>query len=451
MMTAAKPEGKRVVIVGAGFAGLNAAKELGRHGDFAVTLIDRRNYHLFQPLLYQVATAALSPAEIAVPIRIILRSCKRVRVLLGVVLDVDTSASVVNTDFGPVPYDHLLLACGAQHSYFGHGEWEDSAPGLKTLEQATEIRRRVFLAFEQAERESDSERQRKLLTFIIVGGGPTGVELAGALGEISRHTLSRDFRNIDPRVTRVILIEAGPRILPSFDGGLSRQAARKLEKLGVTVWTSVRVTGITPSGVALGDEFVQSATVLWAAGVAPSELNRNLAARGAELDRQGRVKVGEDLSVPAFPNVFVVGDQACFTLPDGSTAPGLAPTAIQQGLWAARNILADGRGEPRRPFRFKDKGQLATVGRAYAVAQMGKSLRFRGFPAWLLWTVVHIYYLIGFKNRLFVLLQWTLAYLSYSRGARLIVNKEWKSAIPSPLKSSTTTAGSSPSTNPPAS
>ena len=416
----------RVVIVGGGFGGLNAAKALdGKKGVF-VEIIDRRNHHLFQPLLYQVATAGLSPAEIAVPIRSQFSRSKNVEVRLANVERVDRAARVLHTDSGQVPYDYLVLACGSKHSYFGHPEWEEYAPGLKTLEQATEIRRRVLLAFELAERETNAEKQKQLLTFVVVGAGPTGVELAGALGEISRHTLSRDFRHIDPARTRVILIEAGPRILASFSEKLARHAARDLEQMGVQIWTSSRVTQVSAEGVRLGGEEVSASTVLWAAGVQPSSLGKTL---GVELDRVGRVPVQADLSLAGDARVFVIGDQAACAGADGQSLPGLAPVAMQQGRWAAKNILSDITGRPREPFIYLDKGQMATIGRKRAVAQAGK-IAFTGFTAWMAWLLVHIYYLIGFKNRFFVLLNWAWAYLTFSRGARLIVQKEWRSHLP---------------------
>jgi NADH dehydrogenase len=414
---------KKVVIVGGGFVGLNAAKKLGRSRDVEVTLVDRRNHHLFQPLLYQVATAGLSPADIAAPIRSILTKYQNVRVLQGNVLSVDKAASKVIADFGEIPFDYLILACGASHSYFGHDDWEEFAPGLKSVEEATEIRRRILLAFEEAERMNDREKQRRYLTFVIVGGGPTGVELAGAIGEMSRFTLARDFRNIDSKLSRVILVEAGPRILPSFSPEQSSRATRDLEMLGVQVWTSSLVTKIDGSGVEVGQERVHAATVLWAAGVQASKLNQSL---GIELDRQGRAIVQPDLSIPGSPNIFVAGDQAHFAHQTGRPLPGMAPVAMQEGRFVAETILNDLAGKPRGQFEYFDKGQMATIGRSRAIAEVGK-FRFRGLLAWLAWLVVHVYYLTGFKNRFFVVLQWAISYLTYRRGARLIVNKEWRS------------------------
>jgi NADH dehydrogenase len=414
---------KRVIIVGGGFGGLNAALTLGRKSDLDIWLLDRRNHHLFQPLLYQVAMAGLSPGEIASPIRTLVRSYENVRVLLTTVTHIDLNAKVVESDLGPLAYDYLVLSCGAQHSYFHHEEWEPYAPGLKTIEQATEIRRRVLLAFELAERETNPERLKQLLSFVVVGGGPTGVELAGALGEISRFALARDFRHIDPSRTRVILIEAGPRILASFSPELSAHATRDLEDLGVTVWTNTRVTEINANGVKLGDEAVQASTVLWAAGVKPSELNTSL---GVPLDRAGRVFVGPDLSIPGYPNAFVIGDQAHVKDESGQPLPGLAAVAMQEGRAVARSILADISGHARRSFHYKDKGQMATIGRKKAVAEI-RGLKFTGLFAWLAWLLVHIYYLIGFKSRILVLVQWAWSYLTYRRGAQLIISKEWRS------------------------
>lgn len=414
---------KRVVIVGGGFAGLRVARELAGERGVEVLLLDQRNHHLFQPLLYQVAMAGLSPAEIAAPIRSLLSRQRNARVLRAEVTDVDLEArEVVTAEGARHGYDRLVLACGARHAYFGHEEWEPFAPGLKTLEQATEIRRRVLDAYEEAEKEEDAERRRALLTFVVVGGGPTGVELAGALGEMSRFTLARDFRRIDPKSSRVILVEAGPRILPSFPASLASRAVRDLESLGVQVWTDSPVTKIDEDGVEVGDERLRCRTKVWAAGVEPSPLSRKL---GAELDRQGRVKVAPDLSLPGHPEVFVLGDQARLEGPDGDPLPGVAPVALQQGDHVARQLRRELAGKPREPFRYRDKGQLATIGRSRAVLEIGR-LRMAGLVAWLVWLVVHIYFLVGFKNRLFVVLQWAWAYGRFRRGARLIVGKEWR-------------------------
>jgi len=412
----------KVIIVGAGFGGINAAKKLGRHKNLEITVFDSRNYHLFQPLLYQVATAGLSPAEIAAPIRGILSRYSNIRVRLGRVDDVQLKEKTVSAEGKIYPYDYLILACGSQQSYFGHDEWEDYAPGLKTLEQATEIRRRVLLAFELAEKEHDLNLQKKFLTFVIVGAGPTGVELAGAIAEISRFTLEKDFRHIDPTHTRIILIEAGKRILAQFSEDLSKKAERDLEKMGVHIWTNTRVTKVESGVVSLGDERIVAQTVIWAAGVKPASLNAKL---DVEKDKAGRIVVKPDLSVSNYPEVFVVGDQANFT-EKGESLPGLAPVAIQQGRMAADNILRLIKGKPTHAFHYFDKGQMATIGRSRAILQLG-SLHMAGLFAWLAWLFVHIYYLIGFKNRMFVLYQWAWAYLTYRRGARLIVDKDWKS------------------------
>lgn len=415
-----------MVIVGGGFAGINAARRLLRSGppSLRVTVIDRRNHHLFQPLLYQVAMAGLSPADISTPIRSILDGDERVSVRMAEVQRVDLATRQLVTNSGTIEYDYLLLACGATHAYFGHDEWEEHAPGLKTIEQATEIRRRVLTAFERAEIEPDVEKRRRLLTFVVVGGGPTGVELAGALGELSRHTLGRDFRRIDPSATRVLLIEGGDRILPTFDPVLSRKATRSLEKLGVTVWTNTRVTEIGDGHVRAGDEVVYAETVLWAAGVRASPVSRTL---GVPLDREGRVIVDPDLSVPGHPEVLVLGDQASFRQADGSLVPGVAPAAIQQGHHAADNVLHDLRGEQREPFEYFDKGYMATIGRASAVAQV-KRLHLSGFIAWMAWSFIHIVYLIGFRNRVLVFIQWVWSYIRYRRGARLITEHDWRLA-----------------------
>ena len=411
-----------VVVVGGGFGGLAVARGLRKARDVEVTLIDRRNHHLFQPLLYQVAMAGLSPAEIAAPIRSLLSAQRNTSVRLDEVYGVDTAERRIETSRGPLGYDLLVLACGARHAYFGHDAWEEHAPGLKSVEEATEIRRRVLSAYEQAEMETDPVRQKMLLTFVVVGGGPTGVELAGALGEMSRFTLARDFRHIDPALARVILIEAGPRILPSFAPELARRATRDLESLGVQVWTSSAVTGIDAAGVDVGPERIQTATALWAAGVQPSPLAKSL---GAPLDRVGRVQVEPDLSVPGHPEIFAIGDMACARGEDGKPLPGLAPVAKQEGAHVARNILRGLRGEPREPFRYKDRGQMATIGRSRAICDLGR-VRFAGFVAWLAWLVVHIYFLVGFKNRLFVVLSWAWSYLTFRRGARLIVSRDWQ-------------------------
>jgi NADH dehydrogenase len=415
----------KVVIIGGGFAGMNCAKELGKVRGVDVLLIDRRNHHLFQPLLYQVAMAGLSPADIAVPIRGLLGRVKNTRVLQASVARVDIARRVIVSDKGEHTYDTLLLAAGAQHAYFGHDDWEAHAPGLKSLEQATEIRRRVLDAFEQAEGEPDPEQRRALLTFVVVGGGPTGVELAGAIGEMSRFTLARDYRNIDPTLTRIVLIEAGPRILPSFVPALASRATRDLERLGVQVWTEGRVSHIDATGVRVGNDTICARTILWAAGVRASSLGESLDA--ARADGNGRVIVEQDLSLPGHPEIFIAGDQCHFRpSPDAPPLAGVATVALQQGRFVARAIRADLRGKPRGAFHYWDKGQLATIGRSRALLQT-KHVRMAGWLAWVAWLLVHIYYLSGFKNRLLVLIQWAWSYMTFARGARLIVKKTWRS------------------------
>jgi NADH dehydrogenase, FAD-containing subunit len=423
---------KQVLIVGAGFAGLNAAKKLRNVPGIAVTLLDRENHHLFQPLLYQVAMAALSPADIAVPIRSLFAKVRNIRVLKAEARQVDVNARKVVTDCGEFQYDYLMLACGSQHAYFGHEEWEQDAPGLKTLPQATEIRRRVLEAFEAAERDTNVEARRRHLTFVVVGGGPTGVELAGAIGEMSRYTLARDFRSIDPRQTRVILIEAGPRILPSFDDKLAARAMRDLESLGVQVWTHSRVTNVGAGGVDVGNEHVAASTVLWAAGVRAADVGRTLS--GATLDQVGRVRVNPDLTIPGHPEIFVLGDMARFEESEGKPLPGVALVAMQEGIYAANVVRKEtqrGAVAERTPFRYHDLGQMATIGRSRAIAEFGK-LRLAGYFAWWFWLIVHIYRLSGFRNRLSVLVQWAWSYMTFGRGARLIVGKEWQAYSGSP-------------------
>jgi len=402
------------VIIGAGFAGLNAAKRL-RSAPVRITVLDRRNHHLFQPLLYQVAAAALNPSDIAMPIRHILRRQKNTEVLLGEVTEVDPAGKRVHLDVGSVSYDYLIIATGATHSYFGNEQWSRFAPGLKTIEDALIIRRRVLLAYEMAERERDPELQQRWLNFIIVGAGPTGVELAGALAEISRQTLERDFRRIDPTRARIILLEGAPRVLPPYPEDLSEAAKRQLIKLGVEVHTGAQVTAIDGEGAVVGSQRIPARTVIWAAGVAASPLARSL---GVPLDRAGRVVVEQDLSVPGHPEIFVVGDLAAVKS-DGKPVPGVAPAAIQEGRHAALNIAREIRSLGRLPFRYRDKGSLATIGRAAAVADLGR-VKFTGLIAWLAWLVVHIFYLIGFRNRVLVLLEWAWSYLTTQRGARLI-------------------------------
>jgi NADH dehydrogenase len=409
----------RVVVVGAGFAGLNAARALAASGAVELTVIDRRNHHLFQPLLYQVAMAGLSPAQIAIPIRSLLSRWKNTRVVRAEVSAVDLAARCVATNQGAFAYDLLVLATGADSSYFGHDDWSPHAPGLKTLAQATEIRRRVLTAFEDAETASAPAAQRRLLTFVVVGGGPTGVELAGAIGEMSRFTLARDFRNVDPKLARVVLVEGGPRILATFSPRASARATRDLEHLGVQVWTNSVVSRVDADGIEVGADRLSAATVLWAAGVRASPLGERL---GVPCDRQGRVLVNPDLSLQGHPEVFVLGDLA-HSEQGGRVLPGVAPVAMQQGRHVAAVILAELAGRARRPFRYLDKGNVATIGRSRAVVEMG-GLALHGLVAWLVWLVVHIYYLSGFQNRLLVLIQWAWSYVTFGRGARLIVDPE---------------------------
>jgi len=405
-----------VVVIGGGFGGLECTRQL-RKAPVRVTLIDRRNFHLFQPLLYQVATASLSPADIASPIRTILRNQKNAQVWMGEVSDVDPEAREVRLADGvAVPYDMLVLATGVTHAYFGRDDWAARAPGLKTVDDATEIRRRFLLAFESAEREADPDERRRLLTFVIVGAGPTGVELAGAMAEIARQVMPTDFRSIDTTTTRILLLEGVERVLPTYPPELSARAQAQLEALGVEVRTGARVTEIEDDHVMVGAERIDARTVFWAAGVEASSLG---AALGVETDRAGRVVVEPDCSVPGHPEVFVVGDLASLTQDDGSTVPGVAQGALQMGRHAARMIRRDLRGEAREPFRYRNKGDLATIGRAAAVAHIGRA-KLSGFVAWVIWVVVHILYLIGFRNRILVMLQWAWAYLTYQRGIRLI-------------------------------
>ncbi|HEY2828996.1 MAG TPA: NAD(P)/FAD-dependent oxidoreductase [Thermoanaerobaculia bacterium] len=400
-----------VVIVGGGFAGLYAARAL-RRTPVRITLVDRHNYHLFQPLLYQVATAALNPSDIAAPIRSILRTQDNVSVLLGEAASIDPARKVVSlADGAELAYDYLLLATGATHSYFSHPEWEPNAPGLKSIDDALEIRRRVLLAFEAAEREEDEVQRNALLTFVIVGAGPTGAELAGALSEIARQTMLRDFRHINPSSARIILIEGKERVLPTYPTSLSKKAQRQLERLGVEVITNSVVTSLSEREVRIGEKTIPTRTVLWAAGVKASPLARSL---GVPLDRAGRVIVNPDLTIPGHPEVFVAGDLAAV-----GDVPGVAPAAIQEGNHTATNIERAIAGKPLRTFHYFDKGSLATIGRAAAVADI-RGLKLSGFIAWFAWLTIHIFFLIGFRNRFLVITQWAWAYVTYQRGARLI-------------------------------
>lgn len=406
----------RVIIVGGGFGGLAAARALAR-APVDILLVDRRNHHCFQPLLYQVATAALSPADIAWPIRSILSGQPNLRVVMAKVTGVDTKARIVHADGHDFPYDFLVLASGVTHAYFGHDEWSEVAPGLKQLEDARDIRARFLMAFEKAEIADDEAERRKLLTFVIVGGGPTGVEMAGAMAEVARETLRADFRRIDPRASRIVLIEAGPRLLPTLPENLSRYAQAVLENMGVEVKVDTRVTGCDQGGVMLGDTHIDASTIVWAAGVKASPAAQWI---GAQTDRAGRIPVGPDLSVPGLPDIFVIGDLASVTDRNGKPVPGIAPAAKQMGHYVGRLISARvaGRAEPK-PFAYSHAGDLATVGRRAAVVKIGR-FELTGFLGWLFWGVAHIYFLIGLRNRFVVAVTWLWSYLTFRRGARLI-------------------------------
>ncbi len=417
---------QRVVIIGGGFGGLHAATSL-RRADVDVTLIDRRNFHLFQPLLYQVATGALSPANIAAPLRDILKKQKNTEVLLAEVVDFDLDQRQVILADGRVPYDTLILAAGVRHHYFGNEQWEADAPGLKTVEDATEIRRRVLLAFETAERETDPEQIQKWLTFVVVGGGPTGVELAGALGEIANYTLKNNFRHIDPAAAKVILVEGSDRVLPPYPTDLSARAAGSLRNLGVTVRTNAIVTDIQPDSVTIrtGDqtETIDAHTVLWGAGVQGSPLGRKLAtSAGAELDRVGRIIVQPDLSLPNHPEIFAIGDLANYAHQTGKPLPGVAQVAMQQGHYAARVIQARQAGQTLPPFQYRDLGNMATIGRAAAVADLGR-FHFSGWLGWVMWLFIHLLYIVQYQSRILVLIQWAWNYFTRNRAARLITGE----------------------------
>jgi NADH dehydrogenase len=405
----------RVVILGAGFGGLSAAKALA-NSPFDVTIVDQHNYHLFQPLLYQVATAGLSPADIASPVRSIMRDARNVSVVLAKVGKIDVGRREVVAENRRLPFDYLIVATGAQHAYFGHDEWEAVAPGLKTIDDATYLRRRILLAFEKAETEPDPAERTRLLNFIVVGGGPTGVEMAGAIAELAKRALARDFRHIDPRQARIILVEAAPRVLTAVDPSLSEAAQRSLRQLGVEIRLGAAVTGCDEGGVHLGAETIEARTIIWAAGVMASRAGQWL---GAETDRAGRLKVCADLTVPGNPDIFVIGDVACVRGTDGKPLAGVAPVAKQEGQYVAALLKARLRGKTVPPFQYRDFGSLATIGRKRAVAQLGR-LKLTGFPAWLLWSVAHIYFLIGFRNRLAVALSWAWSYVTFQRGTRLI-------------------------------
>jgi NADH dehydrogenase len=405
----------RVVIIGAGFGGLTAAQSLAG-APFDVVLIDRYNYHLFQPLLYQVATAALSPADIASPIRTMFRRVRNVSVVLANVSAIDGERDEVIAEGQRIPFDYLIVATGAQQAYFGHVDWAQHAPGLKTIDDAIHLRRRILLAFEKAETEPDAGERRRLLNFVVVGGGATGVELTGAIAELAKRALASDFRTIDPRSARIVLVEAGPRVLSQFDKSLSRSAQRALEQLGAEVRLGTAVTGCDEAGISTGTERIESKTIMWSAGVRASPAGQWL---GAETDRAGRVKVGPDLSLPGHPHIFVLGDTALVVDVGGKPLPGMAPVAKQQGAYVARLIVARGGGRSLPPFRYRDFGMLATIGRSRAVAQFGR-IKLSGPTAWLLWCFAHIYFLIGFRNRLVVMLSWAWNFVSFQREARLI-------------------------------
>lgn len=413
---------KKIVIVGGGFAGLNAANILADQPNVEIILIDQRNHHLFQPLLYQVATAGLNPGDIAVPIRAQFAGVENISVHWGEVRGVDLDRKVIFNHEVEVEFDYLVLACGAQHSYFGHPEWEEFAPGLKTLEQATEIRRRILSAFERAENELDPEVLKAEMTFVVVGGGPTGVELAGAIADISHTVLVKDFAHIDSTKARIILVEAGPKILAPFANELSERAKNDLKDLGVEVRVNARVMNINADGVQIGDEFIQAKSVFWAAGVQAAKMKF---VQDITHDRAGRISVLPDLSLKNYSNVFVIGDMASVEVMPGKFLPGLAPVAMQAGRYVGRTILNDLAHKDRKPFHYVDKGQMATIGKNKAILEF-KDIRIGGFIAWMAWLFVHIFYLIGFKNRAAVMSGWVWSYVFSKRGARLITSKEWK-------------------------
>jgi len=408
--TSTKP---RVVIIGGGFGGLYAARILSNQ-PLDITLIDRTNHHLFQPLLYQVATAMLSPGDIAQPIRAILNDAKNVRVVMGWVESIDAAGKVVHTRGQQYPFDFLILAAGARHSYFGNDHWEAFAPGLKNLSDALELRRRILDAFEIAEAAVDAEIQQAALTFVVIGAGPTGVEMAGSISELARRTLVHDFRRIQTKRTRIVLLDAAPKVLPMFDDYLCESALKQLHKLDIEVKVGTKVLGVTPDGVQLENEFVRARTIVWAAGNAASPLAKQL----GETDRQGRIIVNEDLSVPGHPEIFAIGDVANFSHQGGKPLPGIAPFAMQTGDHAARNIIALAMGSPSKPFKYWDKGSMATIGRNKAIADL-KVLKLSGFLAWLSWLFIHLLFIVGLRNRIFVFFQWAWGYLTYTHGSRL--------------------------------
>jgi NADH dehydrogenase len=406
----------QVVIIGAGFGGLSAAKSLAK-APFDVVMIDRYNYHMFQPLLYQVATAALSPGDIAFPIRTVFRRAPNVRVVLATVSAIDAERNEVIAEANRIPFDYLIVATGARQAYFGHDDWAPHAHGLKTIGDAVYLRDRILLAFEKAETETDPDERRRLLNFVVVGGGATGVELTGAIAELAKRTLASDFRTINPGSARIVLVEAGPRLLRQFDESLSHSAQRALEKLGAEVRLGTAVTGCDEAGISMGPERIETRTIMWSAGVEASPAGRWL---GAEIDRAGRVKVEPDLSLPGRPHIFVLGDTALVTGVGGQPLPGVAPVAKQQAAYVAQVIAARVAGRPVAPFHYRDYGMLATIGRSHALVQFGR-VKLSGFPAWVLWCFAHIFFLIGFRNRLFVMLNWAWNFLASRRGARLII------------------------------
>jgi NADH dehydrogenase len=412
----------RVVIVGAGFAGLEAAKILGRNDDVRVTVVDRRNHHLFQPLVYQVATAALDPSDVAAPIRLVLRHARNTEVVLAEVSSIDRSSRTLGfADGSSLRYDHLIVAAGANDNYFGHTEWSEHAPGMKSLEDALEVRRRVLFAFEEAEREEDEARRRAWLTFVIIGGGPTGVELAGSLSEMAHKVLPHDFRHIDTQSARIVLIEGLDRLLPAYSEELSARAKKDLERLQIDVRLGTRVTAIDRDGVQVGNEHIEARTVLWGAGVAPSPLGKML---GGPVNRAGQVEVTPELTLPGDPRVFVAGDMAA-VMHDGKPVPGLAPAAMQMGRSAARNVLRQVRGKPLEPFRYLDKGSFAVIGRGAAVGSIFSKFDVSGVLAWFLWATIHLLYLVGFRSRITVMFTWLYSYLTWRRIARLITFSPW--------------------------
>ncbi len=416
---------KRVVVIGGGFAGFSAVKILGNQKGIDVILIDRRNHHLFQPLLYQVAMAGLNPSEISVPLRSYFSRYKNINILMAEVNQIDLENKKISFDNQWLSYDYLLIACGSKHFYFGNSEWEEHAPGLKTIEQATEIRRRILLAFELAEKEKDEKKREKYLTFVIVGGGPTGVEMAGAISEMARKTLYKDYKNANLKKTRVVLVEAGSRIISSFPEKLSYRAKSDLENMGVEVLLNQRASDVSKQGIKVGESLLYAHTIIWAAGVKPSQLTESLDVKKSE---DGRILVNNDLSIPNYPSAFVMGDQAAFRVDkddEETFLPALAPVAIQQGRFVAQLMKDEVKGKGRSSFRYINKGIMVTIGRSRAVASSGP-FQLTGFLAWLAWVFVHITYLVRFKNKVFVLLQWIFAYFSFGNGVRLIIHKSWK-------------------------